>query len=49
MDDWFVGKTPRDKPLFWHLKPGSYSVQVLDDQGRADVTQMTDNVAPVAP
>lgn len=49
VDDRFVGETPRDKPLFWHLKPGNYSVRVVDDQGRADVSQMTVNLAPVAP
>lgn len=47
VDDLFVGETPRDRPLFWTLKPGNYSVRVVDDQGRADVRQMAVDLVPV--
>ncbi len=48
VDDRFVGDTPRDQPFFWPMKPGSYSVRVVDDQGRADVKQMLVDLVPVA-
>jgi penicillin-binding protein 1C len=48
VDDRFVGDTPRDRPFFWSMKPGSYSVRVVDDQGRADVKQMLVDLVPVA-
>ena len=47
VDDRFVGDTPRDKPFFWSMKPGNYSVRVVDDQGRADVKQMLVDLVPV--
>ena len=40
VDNRFVGETHRDQPLFWKLKPGDFSVRVVDDQGRSDVTDM---------
>lgn len=48
VDDRFVGNTPRDRPFFWPMKPGSYSVRVVDDQGRVDVKQMLVDLVPVA-
>lgn len=48
VDDRFVGETGPDRPLFWTLKPGDYSVRVVDDQGRADVTRMHVQLVPVA-
>ncbi len=32
----FVGKTSRDKPLLWHATPGHFVVRVVDDYGRSD-------------
>lgn len=48
VNDQFVGQVARDKPLFWTLKPGDYSVRVVDDQGRGDVKPMTVTLVPVA-
>jgi penicillin-binding protein 1C len=48
VDDHFLGETPRDQPLFWLMKPGNFSVRVVDDQGRADVRAMVVNLIPVA-
>jgi len=46
VDERFVGETPRDKPLFWTLKPGRYDVRVVDDQGRGDARQMDVELVP---
>ena len=27
--------------LFWRLKPGRYTVRVIDDQGRGDARELT--------
>lgn len=48
VDDRFVGDTPRDRPFFWPMKPGSYNVRVVDDQGRADVKHLLVNLVSVA-
>lgn len=47
VDDQFVGETARDKPLFWTLKPGDFTVRVVDDEGRAAVTPMQVQLVPV--
>lgn len=36
VNETFVGKSDRDKILFWAAKPGKFTVRVVDDQGRAD-------------
>lgn len=48
VDEHFVGETPRDKPLFWTLKPGHYEVRVVDDQGRGDARQMDVELVPTS-
>ncbi len=47
VDNHFVGETSRYQPLFWQLKPGDFSVRVVDDQGRSDVTDMAVKLVPV--
>ena len=47
VDERFVGETPRDKPLFWTLRPGHFEVRVVDDQGRGDVRPMDVQLVPV--
>ena len=47
VDGQFVGETPRDKPLFWTLRPGRFNVRVVDDQGRGDLRTMDVQLVPV--
>jgi penicillin-binding protein 1C len=37
----YVGKTTRDKAYLWKAKPGSYTVRVVDDYGRADARDLS--------
>lgn len=47
VDARFVGASTPDKPLFWTLKPGDFTVRVVDDEGRAALTQMHVQLVPV--
>ncbi|MDH4226921.1 MAG: penicillin-binding protein 1C [Deltaproteobacteria bacterium] len=42
---WFVnekylGNSPKDKPFEWNASPGKYIIRAVDDQGRADTTEV---------
>ncbi len=36
MNDEYLGKSDRDQPLLWKMRPGSFQVRAVDDQGRTD-------------
>jgi len=36
MNDEYLGKRERDQPLLWKMRPGSFVVRAVDDQGRTD-------------
>jgi penicillin-binding protein 1C len=36
MNDEYLGKSDRDSPLLWKMRPGSFQVRAVDDQGRTD-------------
>lgn len=40
INETFLGKTKRDQPLLWKLKPGTYTVRVADDHGRTDAREI---------
>ena len=40
VDETFIGTSKQGKALFWRLKPGQYTVRVIDDQGRGDVREL---------
>ena len=40
VDEKFLGKTERNKPLFWQPEPGSFVVRVVDDHGRSDARKV---------
>lgn len=41
IDETFIGSNKAGQPLFWRLKPGHYTVRVIDDQGRGDSRSLT--------
>jgi len=41
IDESFIGTSKQGQTFFWRLKPGHYTVRVIDDQGRADARDLT--------
>ena len=41
VDETFIGTSKQGKTFFWRLKPGHYTVRVIDDQGRGDARELT--------
>ena len=41
VDETFIGVSKPGKALFWRLKPGHYTVRIIDDQGRGDARELT--------
>lgn len=40
IDESFIGESKQGKALFWRLKPGKYTVRVIDDHGRGDAREL---------
>ena len=40
VDETFIGTSKQGETLFWRLKPGRYTVRVIDDQGRGDARKL---------
>lgn len=36
----FLAKTSRNKPYYWHAKPGKFVIRVVDDHGQSDVQDL---------
>jgi len=41
LDNKFIGKTAPDKTEYWNLKPGKFTISVVDDHGRSDSRKIT--------